>query len=113
MLSGLVVCNECGATFHGHTSTRGEPTRRRYYRHGATPVKHGGKCTHTKYVRAEELENAVDNLIGELLADDRLVAATRQALDDMLSASADVQRRSDVEALEAALARITKKLERL
>jgi len=113
LLAGMITCDVCGATFHGHTSTKLYKTRRRYYRHGQTPKSFNGSCVNKCYLRADELEAAVTSLVGKLLTNGRLVRATEEAIQKLIQ---DVKEERHVAAAEEAareLEQVRRRLERL
>jgi hypothetical protein len=104
-LSGVVVCEVCGGSWHGFTSTKKYRSRRRYYRHGATPKAHVGTCPNAnRYVRANAVEEPIEALVEQLLRDNGLVTATRAALDQLV-------RHSRTSNHEAQAAELTAQLE--
>lgn len=98
LLSGMIACHECGATWHGHTSTRAEKTRRRYYRHGAVP-KERGRCSNlNRYVSAEHIEESALTILRGMVQDGDFQARVEAALEQRLEAasSADHERRQEM-----------------
>ena len=94
LLSGMIACSDCGAGYHGHTSTKEYENRRRYYRHADPPE--GVTCDGlNRYVRADTVEAQVLDTVADLLQDDRLQELTEQALQERLTlaSSEDHERR--------------------
>lgn len=113
-LSGLVVCGVCGGGWHGFTSTKRYRTRRRYYRHGHTPLAFNGPCPNAnRYLRAETVEIEIERLTTQLLQDGGLVAATRNALDDLIRESRSANHEKRAADLSAQIEAEGRKLDKL
>lgn len=68
LLSGLIVCEACGATYVGHTSTNKKGYETRYYVCGN---KYRTRSCHAKNINADEIESfVVQNLKSYLLTTD-------------------------------------------
>lgn len=84
LLSGMIACSDCGAGYHGHTSTKKWKNRRRYYRHGE--VVDGADCDGlNRYLRAEVIEEKVIDTVSHVLEDGRIQELTEQALQERLA----------------------------
>jgi hypothetical protein len=113
-LSGIVVCEICGGSWHGFTSTAKYSKRRRYYRHGRTPRAHLTPCpSANRYLRGETIEEPVEQLAWQLLRDGGLVTATRQALDQLIQESRSSNHEARAAELTAQLEAEQRKLDRL
>ena len=73
LLTGLVVCRQCGYTYYGRTASRAASKGHyyRYFRCGGTDAyRYGGqKACHNRPVRAEWLHQVVWDDVSALLAD--------------------------------------------
>jgi hypothetical protein len=82
-LSGLLRCAHCGQNVSGFTHPRGD----RYYRH-STPQNPGSlqqRCPHqNRYVRADRIEPAVEEVVSASLTDGALNALAAEELQQRL-----------------------------
>lgn len=84
LLSGMITCSDCGAGYHGHTSTKKWKNRRRYYRHGE--VADGDECDGlNRYLRSEVIEKQVLDTVSHVLEDGRIQELTEHALQERLA----------------------------
>jgi polyhydroxyalkanoate synthesis regulator phasin len=113
-LSSLIVCGACSGTWHGFTSTRAYPSRRRYYRHGRSPKAYIGQCPNqNRYLRAEDLEEPIGQLTTHLLKDGKLADATKDALDQLIRDSRSANHQVQAEEIRIQLEGEGRKLDRL
>ena len=81
LLSGVVICTICGGRYHGFTSRGGL----HYYRHGRVPQDQPNCLAKNRYRRAETLDGPVQELVSELLMEDRFADAARRAVQDVVA----------------------------
>lgn len=89
VLSGLLKCARCGAALTGHTSTRGQPVRRRYYKHGRRTGFEQACQTHATYLPADAAEAIIQGWISTWLETPELAETLREALHDVLRGHRD------------------------
>lgn len=126
LLSGLLVCAECGATWHGNPGNRRKDgSRPLHYRHSDAAsaariaadlfedaATEPSECPHQdRYIPTESLDEAVLGLVGQLTAAANLPELVQEAVRDRIGAA-----RSDGEgerrALETRLERMSRAADR-
>ena len=88
LLSGLIECTECGASYVGHTSTNKRGYSTRYYCCGN---KYRNHTCHAKNINAEELEAFVVQNLKHYLANVDFSEMAQQIADEINSATADLK----------------------
>lgn len=84
LLSGLVVCEGCGAGWHGHTAVRRGRNARRYYRHGPSAQGRAPCAAENRYLRTTVVEDRAIALVTGVLQDDRLEKLVAEEIDARL-----------------------------
>ncbi|MBS0265965.1 MAG: zinc ribbon domain-containing protein, partial [Planctomycetes bacterium] len=75
LFGGMVFCGHCGYSMFGQTNHNGHS----YYRHAHTKRDHQCECKPRPWVRAEELESAVIEILFDTFGNK---AAVQRAIDD-------------------------------
>ena len=88
LLSGLIECTECGASYVGHTSTNKRGYSTRYYCCGN---KYRNHTCHAKNINAEELEAFVVQNLKHYLANVDFSQMAQQIADEINGATADLK----------------------
>lgn len=109
LLSGLLRCAYCGASWGGHTSSKKENTRRTYYRH-----THRVDCPDAdrKYIRSSVMEDAVLRRLLVGLDQTDLNNRIRRELKKIQGDQKAKERRDQIDKLETGLKRDREALDR-
>lgn len=88
LLSGLIECTECGASYVGHTSTNKRGYSTRYYCCGN---KYRNHTCHAKNINAEELEVFVVQNLKQYFANIDFSQMAQQIADEINGATVDLK----------------------
>lgn len=107
LLSGLLRCTSCNAPLTGHTSIKGEKSRRRYYKHERRKDGYQTCGVSRTYIPADALEGAVLQLVNDLLALPELESAVHVEIERMLALVSTTDNTKQRSILEAEQKRLT------
>ncbi len=109
LLSGLVLCSECGGRYHGYTARHGL----RYYRHSAVPAAADGCSAANRYRRADALEPPVVELVGTLLQGEHFVEAAREAVQHLVARQGTTDSEKELRNLQREKKHVGTRIDRL